>query len=103
MNIKIIVTDVTQKLLNEHDCQMFHADGIVEMGRDIEHCEVSVLLKEYDSNTIKVSMRSNAYVDVSDIALLFQGGGHNRAAGCTLNTNLKEAERIIVDQIRTRL
>lgn len=102
-NQKIIVTYVTQDLLDEHNCQMFHADGIVEMGRDIENCEVSVLLKEYESNLIKVSMRSNAYVDVSEISLLFDGGGHSRAAGCTLNTDLKEAEKIIVDQIRTRL
>jgi phosphoesterase RecJ-like protein len=82
---------------------MFHADGIVEMGRDIERCEVSVLLKEYGPHIIKVSMRSNAYVDVSEIALLFDGGGHNRAAGCTLNTSLKEAEKIIVDKIRTSI
>ena len=32
----------------------------------------------------KVSMRSNSYVDVSKIASYFGGGGHIRAAGCTL-------------------
>ena len=32
-------------------------------------------------------MRSDKKVDVSSIARLFGGGGHIRAAGCTMNGN----------------
>lgn len=99
-NHKIIVFKASQALLEELSCEMFQTDGIVEAGRDIEGCEVSVLLKEQDSNKIKVSMRSNHYVDVSEVSLIFNGGGHSRAAGCTLNMTLDEAEQLIVKTLK---
>ena len=33
-------------------------------------------------------MRSNQYVDVSRVAAFFGGGGHVRAAGCTMNGSM---------------
>ena len=33
----------------------------------------------------KVSLRSKGKVDVAEIAVYFGGGGHKRAAGCTMN------------------
>lgn len=33
----------------------------------------------------KVSLRSKGKVDVAKIAVFFGGGGHVRAAGCTMN------------------
>jgi phosphoesterase RecJ-like protein len=36
----------------------------------------------------KISMRSNHCLDVSKIAQYFGGGGHVRAAGCTMSGNL---------------
>ena len=38
----------------------------------------------FRSHLFKVSMRSNRYVDVSKVAAFFGGGGHVRAAGCTM-------------------
>jgi phosphoesterase RecJ-like protein len=33
----------------------------------------------------KVSLRSNGAVNVSEVAQMFGGGGHVRAAGCTVS------------------
>lgn len=49
--------------------------------------EVAIFLYELEPQTFKVSMRSDKKVDVSSIARLFGGGGHIRAAGCTMNGN----------------
>lgn len=40
----------------------------------------------YETNVLeyKVSMRSNEKVDVAKVASFFGGGGHVRAAGCTM-------------------
>ena len=94
---------VTQKMLEETNCQMFHSDGIVEAGRDISGVEVSVLLKEIDEQTVKASMRSKSYLDVSEISLIFSGGGHSRAAGCTIKQPLEQAKETLIKEIVSRL
>lgn len=48
-------------------------NGIVEMGRDVEGVEVSIFLREKEDG-YKISLRSNEYVNVSDICLMFSGG-----------------------------
>lgn len=100
---KIALLKVTQSMLEALSCQMFHSDGIVESGRDIAGVEVSVLLKEISSDEVKVSLRSKQYLDVSEISVLFKGGGHARAAGCTLMMNMEEAEKTIIEIIESRL
>ena len=54
-------------------------DGLVDIGRTIEGVEVSILLREADG-FFKGSLRSNEYVNVSDVCMMFGGGGHMRAA-----------------------
>jgi len=62
------------------------------------------LLKEKKDGGIKVSLRSNL-IPVNKIALSFSGGGHPRAAGCTImNANdIYEAERQIMSAIKDML
>ncbi len=96
-NDKIAFTYITRK--DEEQVKADDHDGIVEIGRDIEGVEVSVFLRETDENTYKISLRSNDYVNVSDICLMFGGGGHVRAAGGTI-TGLpfeKAKEKIITE------
>lgn len=102
-NKQVALMIVSQEMLKQYNCDMFHSDGIVEAGRDISGIEVSVLLKEIDSSTVKVSMRSKSFLDVAEISLVFNGGGHNRAAGCTINAPLMEAKQLIIKEIERRL
>lgn len=74
-------------------------DGIVERGRDIEGVEVSIFLRETD-NGYKISLRSNEYVNVSDICLMFGGGGHIRAAGGNINLPFEQAKTKIVEECK---
>lgn len=60
-------------------------DGIVDQLRVTEGVECAIFLHEIESHVHKVSMRSNNRVDVSKVAAYFGGGGHVRAAGCTMN------------------
>ncbi len=100
---QIVVLQVTQKQLESTGSKMFHSDGIVEAGRDIAGVEVSVLLKEINENTTKVSMRSKNFLDVADISLIYSGGGHIRAAGCTINKSLDETKKEILKVLVERL
>lgn len=77
-------------------------DGLVDIGRTIEGVEVSILLREADGY-FKGSLRSNEYVNVSDVCMMFGGGGHIRAAGCSIHMPLEEAKEKIIYEVRNYL
>lgn len=80
-------------------------EGIVENGRDIDGVEVSIFLHERKNkpNGFKISLRSKDYVNVSDVCLMFGGGGHPRAAGAfSLGTTEQIKEKLLVE-IRKQL
>ncbi|MCR5147031.1 MAG: bifunctional oligoribonuclease/PAP phosphatase NrnA [Clostridia bacterium] len=79
-------------------------EGIVNIGKCIEGVEVSVFIRELrDGKGWKVSLRSNEYVNVSDVALLFGGGGHPRAAGCNMQGDLQHVRDKIMNEVRACL
>ncbi len=96
---KIAYTYMTREDMINLNVARSDLEGIVENGRDVEGVEVSVFLYETDKG-YKASLRSNSYVNVSDVCLLFNGGGHVRAAGCTLACPLDEAKSKILKEIR---
>ena len=71
--------------------------------RNIRGVEISVLLKEYKTDEVKVSMRAKAYANVAAVAAKFGGGGHIRAAGCTLKMNVSEAEKVMMEAVSEAL
>ena len=56
------------------------------------------MFKGVEEEVTRVSMRSRR-LDVSKIALSFGGGGHKRAAGCTIYKNMAEAKKNILASI----
>ena len=89
-----------EKLNAESDAH----EGIVEMGRDVEGVEVSIFLRENnEKDGYKISLRSNDYVNVADICLMFNGGGHIRAAGGNIKLPLEEAKQRIIDECKKYL
>lgn len=77
-------------ILHRREMEFYNAhqedlEGIVEMLRNTKGVEVAIFAYEIGFQKYKVSLRSNECVDVSRIALNFGGGGHIRAAGCTIN------------------
>ena len=101
-NGKITFTYITKKDEEEAGAGNNDHDGIVEMGRDIEGVEVSILLREKDDG-YKISLRSNEYVNVSDICLMFSGGGHIRAAGGSINLPFEQAKEKIIEECKKHL
>ena len=79
-------------------------DGIVDQLRVTEGVEVAIFLHETENHVYKVSMRSKALVDVSKVAAYFGGGGHVRAAGCTMSGSvydvLNNLSRHIEEQLK---
>lgn len=94
---KIAFTYITKEDDSKVDMQAGDHDGIVEIGRNIKGVEISIFLYEKEKG-FKLSLRSNDYVDVSEICMIFGGGGHVKAAGATINMNLEDAKKIIISE-----
>ncbi len=81
---KCIVSSVSKKMLEFYDSVPADLDGIIDQLRVTQGVEAAILLYETDLHEYKVSMRANGLVDVRKIAVFFGGGGHIKAAGCTM-------------------
>ena len=100
---KVTFTYVTLKDKEEVEAEPGDTEGLVEIGRDIEGVEVSILLKQKEENLFRISMRSGSYVNVSDVCLMFGGGGHQRAAGATAQGTLEEVRERILKEVKKSL
>ena len=90
---------ITKEMLKRNVISFNDVDGITSYTRDIEGVEVGILLKEKKENEIKVSLRSKSYVNVSEIAKTFNGGGHVRAAGCTIYDSIENAKKKVLEEV----
>lgn len=101
-NGKVTFTYITKKDEEKVNAEVGDYDGIVNEGRNIEGVEVSVFVHENDDG-FKVSMRSNDYVNVSDVCMMFGGGGHLRAAGANMTGTIPEIKEKMLNEIRRHL
>lgn len=97
-NNRIAYTTVYKKDLEKFSAGDDYTDGIAETLRAIDTTEVAFVVKEVDSKTTKVSMRSKK-IDVAKICENFGGGGHTYAAGCTIKANIDETIKKILREI----
>ena len=80
-------------------------ETVIDIPRSIAGVVVAAAIRQPSSdNVFRVSMRSVGDIDVSKICAIFGGGGHKRAAGCTIEANgIDDAERVILSQIKASL
>lgn len=96
---RLSVAPITKRILDEYGVSLKDVDGIVESIRDIQGVQVSCVLKEISSRNTKVSLRSKGDVDVSKISMFYNGGGHERAAGFNLESDINESKKIVVEHL----
>ncbi len=77
------------------------SEDLVNYTRSIAGTEVGLFFMEQPKGGIKVSLRSRQKIDVARIAEQFGGGGHRLASGCTLDTTLDEARRLVLAAVVT--
>ena len=100
---QIALTYITREDMKKSKAQTGDHEGIVNVGRNIEGVEVSIFLREVEDDFFRVSLRSNDYVDVSEVACFFNGGGHTKAAGCDIHESLDVAIKKLVKETTKKL
>ena len=100
---KCIISGVKMKDMEFYGVRSSDLDGIVSQLRLTKGVEVAMFLYEIANQQFKVSLRSKEYVDVSKIASYFGGGGHVRAAGCTMQGSYYDVINNITEHIEKQL
>lgn len=80
-------------------------ETLVDVARCVKGVDVAAVIKQStNENKFRVSMRSSCDFDVSEICAHYGGGGHVRAAGCTLTSDsILAAEMTIVVAVEQRM
>jgi len=103
LNGKCIIGVVRQKEMDFYGVTAKDLEGIVNQLRVTQGVEVAMFLYATGIAEYKVSLRSNGHVDVSRIAGYFGGGGHVKAAGCTMHGSVYDVINSITFYIEKEL
>lgn len=102
---KLAIITFPYDLKVQYGAENEHLETLVDVARSIRGVEVAAVIKQPEAeNKFRVSMRSSCDLDVSEICALYGGGGHMRAAGCTISADsVLSAEMTIVLAVEQRL
>ena len=92
---KVSTVSITKEDLKMLGADFEHTEGLSDVTRVIEGVEVGIVLKEKD-DLVKVSIRTNRYVDATVLASTFGGGGHIRASGCVSDLSIEETKQKLI-------
>ncbi len=74
-------------------------EGFIDYPRNIAGVDVAIMFKpSLEKETVKLSFRSR-HLNVSELAQSMGGGGHARAAGCTLKGTISEVKPKVLTRV----
>lgn len=84
MDGKCIVSVLDRKTMDFYHATSADFEGIVNQLRNIKGVECAIFMYQIGVLEYKISLRTSERVDAAKVASCFGGGGHMRAAGCTM-------------------
>ena len=100
---KVIAGYLKKKDMEFYGAAPSDLEGIVSQLRLTQGVEAAMLLYENENGSFKVSLRSAGNLDVSRVAVYFGGGGHVKAAGCTIQGSVYDVMNNITAQVEQQL
>ncbi|MFQ9933919.1 MAG: DHH family phosphoesterase [Lachnospiraceae bacterium] len=100
---KCIFSAVNKQEMEFYGVTPSEMGGVVEQLRLTAGVECAIFMYETAHMEYKVSLRSKKYVDCNAVAGYFGGGGHIRAAGCTLRGTVHDVVNNILIHIEKQL
>ncbi len=96
---RIAVMKITEEMKRESGACEGDMEGLSPLPRQIEGVWVGVTMRRKADGCYKISLRTGTHADASQICAVLGGGGHARAAGCTLCGTEEEATQQILAAI----
>ncbi|MGH2401825.1 MAG: DHH family phosphoesterase [Candidatus Limnocylindria bacterium] len=100
---RIVHASMTLAMLTETGSDAVASEGFIDLLASTKTADVTVLFKEVDASHVRVSVRTSARADAVAITSAFGGGGHARAAGCSIDAPLAEARTRLLDECEREL
>lgn len=91
---------ITLEMIQKSGAGEDDMEGLAPIPRQIEGVWVGITLREKKDGTYKVSVRTGNHANASAICGLLNGGGHLRAAGCTVEGPANKATETILQAVR---
>ncbi|MGE5618159.1 MAG: DHH family phosphoesterase [Sphingomonadaceae bacterium] len=98
----LVWADITSDMLAECGATLEDADTLVDFIAGVPRTNAAFLFSE-QRGKVRVSMRTSAELDAAALAKSFGGGGHARAAGCTLEGSIADVQALLLGEARRRL
>lgn len=94
-NRKVAEVSLTRDDFREVRGTKADAEDIIEIPRSVLRNEIAIFLYQIPDRTkeTRLSIRTRGDWDATIIAAKFGGGGHRKAAGCTIKANMPTARR----------
>ncbi len=99
---RIAVVSVKESQIQKIGASESDSGDMVTIPRSLEGVVIAMSFKEMDPETIKVSLRSEL-VNVAKLAQQFGGGGHEKAAGCTVKGTMDEVKKKLIAEAERRI
>jgi len=99
-NGKYAWSKLSNAMMEELQPDSTDIDGLINTIKNIEDVEVAVLFRGVEPQKTKISLRSKSWADVNQIAKDFGGGGHVRAAGCSILDTVENAADQLIPAVK---
>jgi phosphoesterase RecJ-like protein len=100
---RIVYASMTNAMLAATGEEPTAGEGFVDLLGSTKAADITVLFKEVDETATRVSLRTSERADAVAITSAFGGGGHARAAGCTVMAPLSEAQEQVLAECEREL
>ena len=97
---RVVILSVPISLMERVQASETDAEDLSALGGQIEGVDCAVTMRELRPDVWKMSVRTSARINATNVCSVLGGGGHAAAAGCTVSAAWPEAKRRILDAIR---
>ena len=97
---RVVILSVPISLMERVQASETDAEDLSALGGQIEGVDCAVTMRELRPDVWKMSVRTSARINATNVCSVLGGGGHAAAAGCTVSAAWPEAKRLILSAIR---
>lgn len=96
---RVAVMVIDNDMVKQSGAKENDMEGLPPIPRQITGVWVGITLRQKADGNYKISVRTGTHADASAICALLGGGGHNRAAGCSVDGTLEVATGAILQAV----
>jgi len=95
----LCVLSVTKEILDSVNANLSDTENFVERLMTIKNMKIAIQITELDNNELKLSFRSKEGINIRNIAVKYNGGGHSQAAGAkTKDISISDLKKMLIEE-----